>query len=365
MRNRIGWTVFSPMTYILAASVPIKPPSPKVLATADNQIDLEVFEPLDNGGSIVTKFEVYMDSGTGYGLISTITYNLGSVFSVAVTADKDGTALVPGKKYYFKYLAYNIKGSSDYSNEIVSAASPLPVAPFAPTKVNSKSSLKSIYVQWATVTDPSSPVTGYKLYMDEGNNGNFKMIFDGTGKPGIVGYLVQDLVTGTAYRFKVRAVNFNGESPESAETTLYACLPPLELDAPKYVTSTETTLTVNWRLPQILNGCPIFKYKLYRDNGDNGDINILVNEYEPHISQDTVTLTVADTSKSFRLQVEALNNAGSIKSGVALFVLSNVPEKPTSPVQNDPSVTNDEKIKVTYGVPLPNGRGSQIISIEL
>lgn len=103
--------------------------------------------------------------------------------------------------------------------------------------------------------------------MDEGNNGNFLLIFDGTGKPGFTGFLKQNLTTGHAYRFKVRAVNFNGDSLDSPDVTLYSCLPPLNLAAPKYISSTETTLTINWRLPNDINGCPIFKYVLYKDNG--------------------------------------------------------------------------------------------------
>jgi len=63
--------------------------------------------------------------------------------------------------------------------------------------------------------------------------------------------------------------------------------------------------------------------------------------------------------------VEAFNNAGSVMSGVATFILSNVPEKPSIPPQNDPSVTMETRIKVDYGIPLPNSRGSPIISIEL
>lgn len=40
VKNNVGWTEFSPVTYILAASVPIKPPAAKVLSTSDNMISL-------------------------------------------------------------------------------------------------------------------------------------------------------------------------------------------------------------------------------------------------------------------------------------------------------------------------------------
>jgi hypothetical protein len=68
--------------------------------------------------------------------------------TIEVTKDKDGNNLLPGNKHYFKVTAHNSKGMSDYSDEIVVAASPLPAAPGAPYKVISKSSLTSIFVEW-------------------------------------------------------------------------------------------------------------------------------------------------------------------------------------------------------------------------
>ena len=67
-----------------------------------------------------------------------------------------------------------------------------------------------MYVQWALVPDTSIPVNGYLLYMDDGNNGYYRLVFNGQGSPGILSYLATGLTTGLSYRFKVRAMNFNG-----------------------------------------------------------------------------------------------------------------------------------------------------------
>jgi len=74
VKNHIGWTEFSPITYILAASVPMKPPAAKVISTSDTSIVLQVFEPSDNGGSIVTKYDLFMNGGTGYTVIATVNH---------------------------------------------------------------------------------------------------------------------------------------------------------------------------------------------------------------------------------------------------------------------------------------------------
>jgi hypothetical protein len=62
--------------------------------------------------------------------------------------------------------------------------------------------------------------------MDSGNNGEYRVVFDGKGQPGVLGYNVRNLTTGRSYRFKMRAINFNGESDDSGEEIFYTCLSP-------------------------------------------------------------------------------------------------------------------------------------------
>ena len=62
--------------------------------------------------------------------------------------------------------------------------------------------------------------------------------------------------------------------------------------------------------------------------------------------------------------IEAINNAGSVFSGISSFVLANVPGQPDDPI-NDITVTNDYTIKVNYGTSLPDNRGSPITSLWL
>jgi hypothetical protein len=93
--------------------------------------------------------------------------------------------------------------------------------------------------------------------MDGGNDGNFTQIYDGTGRPGQLCYLVNGLTMGQAYNFVVAAVNFNGEGAQSSEALLVACLPPSDLAPPIYVNSTQTTLTVSWSAPQQMSCCPL------------------------------------------------------------------------------------------------------------
>lgn len=73
---------------------------------------------------------------------------------------------------------------------------------------------------WAPVADKEIPTSGYDLYMDNGDDGNFSLIMNGNNHPGKLSYTVSNLIQNTIYRFKVAAVNFNGEGPKSAETLI-------------------------------------------------------------------------------------------------------------------------------------------------
>jgi hypothetical protein len=118
------------------------------------------------------------------------------------------------------------------------------------------------------VTVPASATelaaSGYKLYMDGANDGNFAVVHDGTGVPGVLELRLTEathgIKEGLAYRFKVTSLNYNGEGPASAEALLYMCLPPADFAAPIYVSSSTSTLNVGWSSPSAVNGCPLSKF---------------------------------------------------------------------------------------------------------
>ena len=54
------------------------------------------------------------------------------------------------------------------------------------------------------------------------------MVYDGSVLPGIRYHLVNGLVNGGLYRFKVQALNFNGNSDFSEIGAFYACTAPTD-----------------------------------------------------------------------------------------------------------------------------------------
>ena len=64
--------------------------------------------------------------------------------------------------------------------------------------------------------------------MDDGKGGQFEVVYDGSVLPGIRYHLVNGLVNGGLYRFKVQALNFNGNSDFSEIGAFYACTAPTD-----------------------------------------------------------------------------------------------------------------------------------------
>ena len=119
---------------------------------------------------------------------------------------------------------------------------------------------------------------------------------------------MKNLTIGKSYRFVVRALNFNGESGDSDEEIFYSCLPPTNMAAPTYISSTTTSLTIRWAPPKQLNGCPLIYYKVYRNPGNSTVLPaIAIGTYEPNVYESVVTLLVSDKSNTFKFMVEAYN----------------------------------------------------------
>jgi hypothetical protein len=108
-----------------------------------------------------------------------------------------------------------------------------PQAPTIPLKVDSLSSLESIYLQWGIENSGDELfVIGYQLWGDSGSDGLFSLILDGRNQPGITSHIVHGLQTGVAYKFKTVALNFNGAGQFSSEVTYFSCLPPQDILPP-------------------------------------------------------------------------------------------------------------------------------------
>jgi hypothetical protein len=200
--NIKGWSEFSPITYILAASVPSKPKVAPILISVDKtQITVKITPYSESNGAPITSYELFMkeESNGAFTLITTFDPE-DSMEYIAVAADR---SMTEGFHYFFIYRSVNSVGNSKFSDEINVALIDYPAKPTTPAKVDQLSSLTSIYVAWDDMNVNDLNVLGYVLLMDSGNDGDFKVVLNGKGMPGLNYKLVEGTIVGQSYSFKV------------------------------------------------------------------------------------------------------------------------------------------------------------------
>jgi hypothetical protein len=98
-------------------------------------------------------------------------------------------------------------------------------ASFEPVRESASES--SITVSWSPPdTDGGAQITGYRLYINPLDDGDWSLVYDGDGQPTVLVYTVTGLERGKEYRFKSSASNFVGEGSNSTESILLCAATP-------------------------------------------------------------------------------------------------------------------------------------------
>jgi len=116
------------------------------------------------------------------------------------------SGLVVGKIYRFKVRSHNVKGYSEFSPVASAAFADLPDKPAQPTKILYLSTKTSIAIEWVLNTNrhmPGGAVTGYKVFVDDGLNGDFNEVFYGKNVPSLHEFIVANLTQQRPYRMRV------------------------------------------------------------------------------------------------------------------------------------------------------------------
>jgi len=187
----------------------------------------------------------------------------------------------------------------------------------------------------------------------------------------LVGAPKHNLATGSYYRFKVVAHNFNGASQASEIGTFRVCADPSGLAKPfKIATSISPTpsITIGWNAPTYTGGCPILGYEVYVDDGAGGtfmeanaDGDPLVRD-QPTLRQLKIT-RVTTIGATYRIQVRAYSETGAIISPILGTVLASNPLLPPVPVLRASSSTFTNLDISTF--PASSNGGCEIVSFDI
>jgi len=133
--NSVGWSEYSPITYIMAASKPEKPAVPMLAAVSDTSITLSLSPSAEDGGSPITGHKIFRDDGATF---TASTYGIElSNYDAASTlyeATISGDGLVLGTIYRFVYVATNAFGDSEFSNHLIAGVGSPPTVTAAPAR---------------------------------------------------------------------------------------------------------------------------------------------------------------------------------------------------------------------------------------
>jgi hypothetical protein len=191
--NAVGWSEYSPITYIMAASIPEKPPRPQLAAASDTAVTLTLTPSSEDGGSPITTHKIFRDDGLEFTAnsyaIELSNYDGSATLYEATIADE---SLLLGTIYRFVYVATNVYGDSEFSNHLIAGVGAPPAVTVAPARdptydrFEVESRTVEMMISWDRLdVTHSLPILGFELQMDDGlgNDDRFEVIYDSGTNP--------------------------------------------------------------------------------------------------------------------------------------------------------------------------------------
>ncbi|MEK7409808.1 MAG: fibronectin type III domain-containing protein, partial [Actinomycetota bacterium] len=325
---------------VTPATVPGAPTS--VVGTAGiSQVSLTWTAPVSNGGSAVTDYVVESSpDGTTW-----------TVFAdgVSTTASATVTGLTNGQAYTFRVSATNSAGTG--ATSVVSASVTPRTTPGAPTSVAGTSGNAQVSLIWtAPVSNGGSAITDY-VVQSSPDGTTYTTFADGTSTT--TSATVTGLTNGTAYTFRVAAVNVAGTGNYS---TVSASVTPATVPgAPTSVVGTpgNTQVSLTWTAPVSNGGSAITDYVV--ESSPDGTTWTTFADGVSATAAATVTGLTNGTAYTFR--VAATNVVGTSATSTVSSAVTprTVPGAPTSVA----GTAGNTQVSLTWTAPVSNG-GSAI-----
>ena len=211
-----------------AATVPGTPTS--VTGAAGNaQVTVAWTAPASIGESPITGYRVQVATSAA-GSYSNAT----GCATNSTTASCTATGLTNGTAYFFKVAAINGAGTGVYS-AASSGVTPVTV-PGVPASVATTAANTQVTVTWTAPANGGSAITGYQVQLGTTSGGPYSNTACATNST-TASCTATGLTTGTAYFFRVAAINAVGTGAYSAES--------MAVPGPPATGTPDTTFTIN------------------------------------------------------------------------------------------------------------------------
>ena len=186
------------------------------------------------------------------------------------------TGLTNGVEYFFTVTATNSFGSTNSGVLVVATPSSVPATPSTPT-----ASLPSIYgnttasLSWTAPDANGSPIIDYFVQFSSNGGASWTTFTDGVSTA--TSTTVTGLTNGTAYVFRVSAVNSNGNSVYSSASNSVIPLAG-KIPTPVIGDIAETTSSIPWCYTD---------YETYKQVKEGGNYVYVYYDYNVDIPNDT------------------------------------------------------------------------------
>jgi hypothetical protein len=318
-------------------------------APGNTEIELTWSAP-DDGGAPITAYIVEQDTDENDAW-TTLTSDLDPS-----TAEYTVTGLNNGSGYRYRVSAVNAAGTGAVS-EPTSVVAPRDV-PGQVTNVRGTAGLGSVALAWnAPSANGGAAISGYRIDRRT-TDGEWETAVPNTGSTTLT-RSVSGLNNGTAYVFRVAAINAAGAGEFSTES---AAITPGKNAAPTNLRATAGNASVGltWTAPPAITGLAILGYKVERRNGVGG-WTVVIERTESNDTAYTVTGLTNGSSYTFRVSAVNARVTSDPSAESAAVTPFGFPGTPTNVRSTSPSAG---KATITWTAPSSNG-GSPITGYKV
>ena len=364
--NSVGTSNYSSASSVIVPATVPNLPTGLTGISGNTTVSLTWLAPTSNGGSAITE----------YAIEYSINNSLWIEFKDSITnttLNKTVTGLTNGILYFFRVKAINEVGSGAFSTNI----SITPSKPDPPTNITGVFGNRQIHLSWNIPNSRGSNITNYLIQYSNDNGTNFNVYTHSTitSSNNIASTIVTALTNGTAYLFKIAAINAVDTSDFSNISNQIT--PATVSSVPIYLTgeSGNSAVSLIWSPPTDNGGSSIINYIVSYSSYNHTnwtDWTIFLD-----VLSNTTSKIVTGLSNGipYKFKVAAVNIAGSSSSSEEFTITPGTPPAPTNitgtigngqiPLQwTAPANPNSETI-TGYNVQYSNDNGTNWVLFNI
>ena len=315
----------------------------------DAQVDLSWTAPTSNGGASLSGYKV--ESST----------NSGSSWStvVADTASTDtsytATSLTNGTAYDFRVSAINSVGTGSASD--TTTATPV-TTPGVPTSLGSTAGDAQVDLAWtAPTSNGGASLSGYKVESSTDSGSSWSTVVADTASASTA-YTATSLTNGTAYDFRVSAINAAGTGSASSSTS---ATPRTTPGQPTALAGTPGNgeVSLSWTAPESTGGASISGYTV--ESSTDGGSNWSTSIADTGTSSTSAVVDGLSNGTVATFRVSAVNVAGTgSASDVETATPRTTPGQPTSLAATE----GNTQVELSWSAPTSDG-GSAVTGYKV